>query len=316
MASSPLVLRLLAASVNVAKRSGTIIRQVLSSGDLGIVEKENKNDLQTEADRAVQKCIVSSLQKQFPAVTIIGEEDNLDESEAANAEYLETSLSDEVLKESCPDQYGPAQESELVVWVDPLDGTSEFTQGLLDHVTVLIGVAWKGKSIGGVIHQPYYNYQNTGSELGRTMWGLIGLGTYGCDDVTKPPEGGNILTTTRSHSNKTVVESIEACEPTEVIRVGGAGHKVLLLLDGKVHAYVFASPGCKKWDTCGPEALLKAKGGTLTDMHGNDLQYHKEVQHKNSAGVLATLKSDHQWYLNKIPASVKEALTPVLPANK
>lgn len=44
--------------------------------------------------------------------------------------------------------------------------------------------------------------------------------------------------------------------------------QVLLLLDGKVHAYVFASPGCKKWDTCGPEALLKAKGGTLTDMHG------------------------------------------------
>ena len=66
---------------------------------------------------------------------------------------------------------------QLVVWVDPLDGTSEFTQGLLDHVTVLIGVAWKGKSIGGVIHQPYFNYQNTGAELGRTMWGLIGLGS-------------------------------------------------------------------------------------------------------------------------------------------
>ena len=61
--------------------------------------------------------------------------------------------------------------------MDPLDGTSEFTQGLLDHVTVLIGVAWKGKSIGGVIHQPYFNYQNTGAELGRTMWGLIGLGS-------------------------------------------------------------------------------------------------------------------------------------------
>ena len=39
MATSPLVLRVLAASVNVAKRSGTIIRKVLSSGDLGIVEK-------------------------------------------------------------------------------------------------------------------------------------------------------------------------------------------------------------------------------------------------------------------------------------
>lgn len=55
---------------------------------------------------------------------------------------------------------------------------------------------------------------------------IIFAGTFGCDDESKPPEGGNIITTTRSHSNKTVVESIEACEPTEVIRVGGAGHKV------------------------------------------------------------------------------------------
>ena len=67
---------------------------------------------------------------------------------------------------------------QLVVWVDPLDGTKEFTEGLLDHVTVLIGLAWQGKSIGGVIHQPYFNYQNKGAELGRTTWGLIGLGKF------------------------------------------------------------------------------------------------------------------------------------------
>lgn len=36
------------------------------------------NDLQTEADRAVQRCIVSSLNKQFPELTIIGEEVCLD----------------------------------------------------------------------------------------------------------------------------------------------------------------------------------------------------------------------------------------------
>jgi len=30
--------------------------------------------------------------------------------------------------------------------------------------------------VGGVIHQPYYNYKNEGAELGRTMWGLVGLG--------------------------------------------------------------------------------------------------------------------------------------------
>ena len=48
------------------------------------------------------------------------------------------------------------------------------------------------------------------------------------------------------------------------------------------------SAGCKKWDTCAPEALLTALGGRLTDMQGEDYQYHSTVQHQNSQGVLAT----------------------------
>ena len=50
--------------------------------------------------------------------------------------------------------------------------------GLLDHVTVLIGVAVNGEAVAGVIHQPYFNYQSKepGIELGRTIWGIVGLG--------------------------------------------------------------------------------------------------------------------------------------------
>lgn len=33
------------------------------------------------------------------------------------------------------------------------------TSGLLDNVTVLIGIAYKGRPIAGVINQPFYNYQ-------------------------------------------------------------------------------------------------------------------------------------------------------------
>ena len=53
-------------------------------------------------------------------------------------------------------------------------------------------------------------------------------------------------------------------KPTEVLKVGGSGHKVLLLIEGKAHAYVFPSPGCKKWDTCAPEAILHALGGKVS----------------------------------------------------
>jgi len=50
--------------------------------------------------------------------------------------------------------------------------------GLLDHVTVLIGIAINGEAVAGVIHQPYFNYESKEPdiELGRTIWGIVGLG--------------------------------------------------------------------------------------------------------------------------------------------
>lgn len=83
----------------------------------------------------------------------------------------------------------------------------------------------------------------------------------------------------------------------------------MLILEGEAHAYVFATPGCKKWDTAAPEAIVHAMGGKLTDIHGDRLQYHKEVEYRNLAGVLATKhEKDHAWYKDRIPAHVREAL--------
>ena len=103
----PLMIRLLSASVAVANRAGAVIRDVLKSGQLGIVHKVNVvhaaqrvycrnvadvfralvktgacdcvflqgyDDPQTEADRRAERCIVATLTTRFPHVTIIGEE--------------------------------------------------------------------------------------------------------------------------------------------------------------------------------------------------------------------------------------------------
>lgn len=85
--------------------------------------------------------------------------------------------------------------------------------------------------------------------------------------------------------------------------------QVLLLAEGKAHAYVFASKGCKKWDTCAPEAVLSAVGGKLTDMHGNMYSYQKDVEHPNKGGVLATARGvDYNYLASKIPEDVKNML--------
>lgn len=125
-------------------------------------------------------------------------------------------------------------------------------KGFVTHVTVLVGIAYNGIPIGGVIHQPFLENEEI---TGRTLWGIPGVG-YGGFTVIPPTEGKRIVTTTTSHSNARVEAAVACLKADDVIRVGGAGYKAILLMEGKANAYVFASPGCKKWDTCAPEAIL------------------------------------------------------------
>lgn len=84
---------------------------------------------------------------------------------------------------------------------------------------------------------------------------------------------------------------------------------MLYLIEGKAHAYLFANPGCKKWDTCAPEAILRAVGGCLTDVRGEVMSYLPDVEHPNSGGVVATACGEnHNWYIERIPQEVKDAL--------
>lgn len=302
-----LVSRILANSVSVANKSAEIVREIMASGELGIVEKTGIMDLQTKADRSVQECILGSLRKNFPGIVAIGEEDEKEMSSDFPADWIVTELDKEALTLAVPEPAASAKMSDICVWVDPLDGTKEYTEGLLDHVTILIGIAVGDRAVAGVINQPYFNYQaKDKANLGRTLYGAVGSGVRGIER-TLPPKDQRIVTTTRSHGTGLINDSAEACKPTEVIRVGGAGHKVMLLIEGKAHAYVFPSPGCKRWDTCAPEAILHAMGGKLTDIKGRLYDYNKDVVKQNEWGTLATCEEAvHTEYLNLIPDALKD----------
>lgn len=244
---------------------------------------------------------------------IIGEEGDLDPA-AVTSDLIVSDVDADFSTRICPAAYANVREEDLVVWVDPLDGTAEYTKGFVEHVTVLIGVAYKNEAIGGIIHQPFFQAKGVAenAEQGRTIWGLRGLGAGGFAIRAPPPliDGqGPIVTTTRSHFNDLVREALDALQPSEILRVGGAGFKVLQLLEGRAHAYVFASPGCKKWDTCAPEAVLEAHGGRLTNMAGVQYQYGPEEAFPNRGGVLATAPgTDHADVVARIPERLKEEL--------
>lgn len=75
---------------------------------------------------------------------------------------------------------------------------------------------------------------------------------------------------------------------------------MLYLLEGKAHAYVYPNNGCRRWDTAGPEAVLRAVGGELTDVYGDKYLYTKnyEREPKDEFGIFATAPEvDHDDFM-------------------
>ena len=126
------------------------------------------------------------------------------------------------------------------------------------------------------------------------------MGIRGDFTPAELPPQRQIVASTRTHGSGVVSEAIDAIQPDEVLHVGGCGYKCLLVLERKASAYVFAHRGgTKKWDTCAPDALLHSVGGHLTDVGGNRLTYHRDVEHFNNRGLLVTMKN-LDWYVEKL----------------
>jgi 3'(2'), 5'-bisphosphate nucleotidase len=151
--------------------------------------------------------------------------------------------------------------ADVTVYVDPLDATMEFVIGNKFCTIALIGIAVKNEAVGGVMCQPF-----EGGHEGRTLWAMVGFGAGDdCADPNKnvlttprpPHRKESVLVTTRLHNSPEVEKALNLIKPgiDNVVRVGGAGYKVLALLEGTADLYLYPTPGTKKWDTCGPGSL-------------------------------------------------------------
>ena len=63
-------------------------------------------------------------------------------------------------------------------------------------------------------------------------------------------------------------ELFTALDPVNVARVGGAGNKIVFMLDHMSDYYINLVPGMKYWDMCASEALIEAKMGLCTSANG------------------------------------------------
>jgi len=347
---------LLSVCVTLVSHAGAAIRRIFDSGNLGAVDKDASGgaaaaasagegsipaqgrntefgsivDPQTLADLESQRIIIGNLARLWPGLAIVGEEGELDNALSGEQQNLvqrgQTLASSET---PFPEHLRKVPIKDLAVFVDPLDGTKEFTLGYVHYVTVLVGISLRGEALAGVVHVPFTGgsyprkhdplYEDAADQdalssaaskdgsapVGQTIWGAVGAGVHG---ITVPPASSvpadrRWITTTRTHMSPRLQSLLDELKPGRVIRCGGAGSKGLLVLARQADAYVYPQKGTKRWDTAAIDALIRAAGGQFTDGHGRAIVYDPHApRFDNDAGILATMREDlHKLYTLPLP---------------
>ncbi|KAG8198926.1 hypothetical protein JTE90_015134 [Oedothorax gibbosus] len=285
---------LLSVCVNAAESGGMKVRDVRMGSSFKEFSKgktkEGANDPLTYGDLLSHRIMLYSLKKSFPHIKVISEEHDGNELQPHDVGPPVSSWLP--VDNFAEDVFIPTKD--ILVWIDPLDATQEYTENLVQYVTTLVCVAVKGKPVIGVIHRPFQNV---------TFWGWVGKGTSSPllgsktkqDAVEKAPK----IIVSRSHAGKVKEVARAAFGPdTEVTPAGGAGFKALQVAENQADAYIHVTL-IKKWDICAGDALLRALGGEMTTLDGNPIDYGDPNNLKNEKGLIATTH-DHEKYVQKL----------------
>ena len=278
------------------------------SGKIKFKEEGDARSAMTIADTTAQKVIVSSLLGKYPELNIVGEEDEPIEIDGASKKELNDALLDNVdfytpttLKESADLDEPPERLclDEVVVYVDPLDGTREFVEGRLSNVQCLIGLCWRGRPLMGSIGLPF------GEKSIEIVFGLVGKGigrlkckhddieTYEASSLPKVKSymtGDAVSIVTGDSSSVTPALDVakRVFGDSEIIHhvTGGCGNKLLRQIGGITFALQHTKTSL--WDTVAPSSVLTAAGGKVTDYFGFPLVYDAGAL-GNQIGVVSSI---------------------------
>ena len=183
------------------------------------------------------------------------------------------------------------------VWViDPLDGTKDFIQGSGNYA-MHIALNFKNKPIIGVVLIP--EKDQLWFAYGERVWcekrdGLIIKPNLSKNKTLKDM----ILVTSKNHRNETLKNLIQKINFSEVKVMGSIGCKIASIVRGESDIYICLSlPGKtspKDWDFAAPEAILKASGGSITNLDNQELTYGKKDFAQGGVIVASNNKNTHK----------------------
>ncbi len=251
----------LASAMAIARQAGQILLEIYAA-DFSVDYKDGRqSDPVTEADRRANALIVARLRALFPADGIVAEE-----SAGEGAEL------------------SAALQRPRIWYVDPLDGTKEFISKN-GEFSVMLGLAIAGRAQLGVVLQPSEDKLYSGI-VGHGAW-LQQHGQRRPLQVSGTAQPSELrLVVSRSHRPQSTDDLVRALGIQREAQSGSVGLKIGQIAEQRADLYVHASDRASAWDTCGPEAVLRAAGGQFTDLGGEPLVYG-EPELRARRGILA-----------------------------
>ena len=244
--------------------------------------KCSNKDLLTEIDPLCQQVIAEKVAEAFPTHKFLGEE-SVGAGDAASAEALDNLIGSEWL------------------WiVDPIDGTTNFVQGMPMSV-ISVGVAHRGNLVAGVIMDPYRN---------ELFWASAGNGAFLNDkQITTGPErklSDAVIAAGSPPNMRSIAPSLRGVnalmpECRTLRMLGSACLHLAWIACGRLSAYF--EPDLNSWDTAAGAVILREAGGRISDLQGEDYKL-------STRPILASTGHTHDAVLQVLQAARVTGLDP------
>lgn len=222
--------------IEAAHAGGKIVKKYFGVA-LEKDEKSTAADFRTKADLESEKAILEILEKNFPDYSIHSEE---------------TGFID--------------KESEYCFFVDPLDGTNNFSIGI-PNFTVSIALFYQDEVIFGVIYQPILN---------ETFWAEKDGGAYRDSEKIRVNDEADLRQTTIGHACGYIHDAKELLGIQERLREGAkikrwlenwsVAYDFCLLAMGRIEAAIERDNDI--YDFAAGRIIAREAGATITDFSG------------------------------------------------
>ena len=234
---------LLSLAADLAAQAGAAILDIRRQG-FDVRHKEDRSPV-TAADEAAEAIIAAGLRSATPDIPVIAEE----EIAAGHV----------------------AVPSAQFWLVDPLDGTREFTSGS-GEFTVNIGLVRNGRAVLGVVGLPAMGEMFSGI-VGAGAWKRTAAGQVAISARSAPAEGLTVVAS-RHHGDSARLDAFLGGRPVARMLNFGSSLKFCRLAEGAADLYPRFGR-TMEWDTCAPQAVLEAAGGSVCTLDGAALRYGK-----------------------------------------